>query len=172
MTHWSHGTSQTHGTGMGRGYHYLRPVPVPVTCAGYPYLCSSLQPPGIFSEGKHFHPRTFLETIKQIYEQVFLRPSGESPALEQESFARMLLDRSTTLESGTVLFKLYEELEIDGSTPDALLTMHGGVNISKFTHCLASFFATCRRLISQKGADKSLARMVTPTCCKLATRQF
>ncbi|KAG0700040.1 hypothetical protein DFH29DRAFT_876907 [Suillus ampliporus] len=35
------------------------------------------QPPGIFSEGKHFHPRAFLETgIKQIYEQVFLRPSG------------------------------------------------------------------------------------------------
>src|SRR6267154_4967678 len=26
-----------------------------------------------------------------------------------------------------VLFKLYEELEIDGSTPDTLLTMHGGV---------------------------------------------
>ncbi|KAG1780071.1 hypothetical protein EV702DRAFT_1194838 [Suillus placidus] len=86
------------------------------------------QPPGIFSEGKHFHPRAFLETVKQIYEQVFLRPSGESPALEQEAFATMLLDRSTTLEeSGTVLFKLYEELEIDSSTPDALLTVHNGV---------------------------------------------
>ncbi|KAG2349498.1 hypothetical protein BDR05DRAFT_835460, partial [Suillus weaverae] len=48
------------------------------------------QPPGIFSEGKHFHPRAFLETVKQIYEQVFLRPSGESPALEQEAFAMML----------------------------------------------------------------------------------
>ncbi|KAG1834789.1 hypothetical protein EV424DRAFT_1309714 [Suillus variegatus] len=84
------------------------------------------QPPGIFSEGKHFHPRAFLETVKQIYEQVFLRPSGESPALEQEAFATMLLDRSTTLESGTVLFKLYEELEIDETTPDALLTMHNG----------------------------------------------
>ncbi|KAJ8596095.1 hypothetical protein M405DRAFT_782130 [Rhizopogon salebrosus TDB-379] len=85
------------------------------------------QPPGVFSEGKHFHPRAFLETVKQIYEQVFLRPSGESPALEQEAFVRMLLDRSTTLESGTVLFKLYEELEIDSSTPDALLTIHGGI---------------------------------------------
>ncbi|KAG0697389.1 hypothetical protein DFH29DRAFT_878740 [Suillus ampliporus] len=85
------------------------------------------QPPGIFSEGKHFHPCAFLETIKQIYKQVFLRPSGESPALEQEAFATMLLDRSTTLESGTVLFKLYEELEIDGTTPDALLTVHNGV---------------------------------------------
>jgi len=30
------------------------------------------------------------------------------------------------LESGIVLFKLYEELEIDNSMPDALLTMHGG----------------------------------------------
>jgi len=39
----------------------------------------------------------------------------------------MLIDRSTTLESGTVLFKLYEELEIDGLTPDALLTVHGGI---------------------------------------------
>ncbi|KAG1769928.1 hypothetical protein EV702DRAFT_1049495 [Suillus placidus] len=86
------------------------------------------QPPGIFSEGKHFHPRAFLETVKQIYEQVFLWPSGESPALEQEAFATMLLDRSTTLEeSGTVLFKLYEELEIDSSTPYALLTVHNGV---------------------------------------------
>jgi hypothetical protein len=45
------------------------------------------QPPGIFSEGKHFHLCAFLETIKQIYEQVFLWPSGESPALEQEAFA-------------------------------------------------------------------------------------
>jgi hypothetical protein len=39
----------------------------------------------------------------------------------------MLLDRSTTLESGVVLFKLYEDLKIDGSTPDALLTIHSGV---------------------------------------------
>ncbi|KAG2158792.1 uncharacterized protein EDB93DRAFT_1245361 [Suillus bovinus] len=85
------------------------------------------QPPGIFSEGKHFHPCAFLKTVKQIYEQVFLRPSGESPALEQEAFATMLLDRSTTLESRTVLFKLYEELEIDGTTLDALLTVHNGV---------------------------------------------
>ncbi|KAG2115631.1 hypothetical protein DEU56DRAFT_748514, partial [Suillus clintonianus] len=85
------------------------------------------QPPGIFSEGKRFHPRAFLEIVKQIYEQVFLRPSGESPALEQEAFAMMLLDQSMTLESGTVLFKLYEELEIDESTPDALLIVHNGV---------------------------------------------
>ncbi|KAG2159436.1 uncharacterized protein EDB93DRAFT_1061007, partial [Suillus bovinus] len=76
------------------------------------------QPLGIFSEGKHFHLRAFLETVKQIYEQVFLR--GESPALEQEAFATMLLDQSTTLKSGTVLFKLYEELKIDGTTPDVL----------------------------------------------------
>ncbi|KAG1872239.1 hypothetical protein F4604DRAFT_1582841, partial [Suillus subluteus] len=85
------------------------------------------QPPGIFLEGKHFHPRAFLETVKQIYEQVFLRPSGESPALKQEAFTRMLLDRSTTLKSGTVLFKLYEELKIAGMTLDALLTVHDGV---------------------------------------------
>ncbi|KAG1724590.1 hypothetical protein EDD22DRAFT_961786 [Suillus occidentalis] len=65
------------------------------------------QPPGIFSEGKHFHPRAFLETVKQIYEQVFLG--------------------HLTLEEGMVLFKLYEELEINESTPDALLTVHNGV---------------------------------------------
>ncbi|KAG2111136.1 uncharacterized protein F5147DRAFT_573872 [Suillus discolor] len=85
------------------------------------------QPPGIFSEGKHFHSCAFLEMVKQIYEQVFLWPSGESPALEQEAFAMMLLDQSMTLESGTVLFKLYEKLEIDRTTPDALLTVHNGV---------------------------------------------
>ncbi|KAG1901602.1 uncharacterized protein F5891DRAFT_1187473 [Suillus fuscotomentosus] len=85
------------------------------------------QPLGIFSEGKHFHPRAFLETVKQIYKQVFLRPSGESPALEQEAFTMMLLDRSMTLEEGMVLFKLYEELEIDKSTPDALLTVHNSI---------------------------------------------
>jgi hypothetical protein len=39
----------------------------------------------------------------------------------------MLLDRSTTLELGTVLFELYEELEISGLAPDALLTAHDGV---------------------------------------------
>ncbi|KAG2097022.1 uncharacterized protein F5147DRAFT_816938, partial [Suillus discolor] len=82
------------------------------------------QPPGIFSDGKCFHLCAFLETVKQIYKQVFLQLSGESPALEQEAFAMMLLDRTTTLESGTVLFKLYEELEIDATMPDALLTEH------------------------------------------------
>ncbi|KAG2122193.1 hypothetical protein BD769DRAFT_1360719, partial [Suillus cothurnatus] len=30
------------------------------------------QPPGIFSDGKHFHPHAFLEMVKQMYEQVFL----------------------------------------------------------------------------------------------------
>ncbi|KAG2117883.1 uncharacterized protein F5147DRAFT_648321 [Suillus discolor] len=85
------------------------------------------QPPGVFSKGKHFYPCAFLETVKQIYEKVFLWPSGESPALKQEAFATMLLDWSTTLESGTVLFKLYEELEINGMTPDVLLTVHNGV---------------------------------------------
>ncbi|KAG1861789.1 hypothetical protein DFJ58DRAFT_871798 [Suillus subalutaceus] len=78
--------------------------------------------------GKHFHPRVFLETVKQIYEHVFLRPLVKlCPALEQEVFATMLLDRTMTLELGTMLFKLYEELEIDGSTPDALLTVHNSV---------------------------------------------
>jgi hypothetical protein len=85
------------------------------------------QLPGIFSEGKRFHPHAFLKTVKQIYEQVFLWPSGESPALKQEAFAMMLLDWSTTLKEGTVLFKLYEELEIDNSMPDALLTVHNGI---------------------------------------------
>ncbi|KAG1854989.1 hypothetical protein F4604DRAFT_1534901, partial [Suillus subluteus] len=74
---------------------------------------------GIFSEGKYFHPCAFLKIIKQIYKQVFLWPSGESPALKQEAFAMMLLDWSITLkESGMVLFKLYEELKIDGLMPD------------------------------------------------------
>ncbi|OJA09370.1 hypothetical protein AZE42_08544 [Rhizopogon vesiculosus] len=71
------------------------------------------QLPGIFSEGKHFHPCAFLETVKQIY--------------EQEAFVRMLLDRSTTLESGTVLFKLYEDVEVGTSTSDGLMTVHGDI---------------------------------------------
>ncbi|KAG1779305.1 hypothetical protein EV702DRAFT_950579, partial [Suillus placidus] len=33
---------------------------------------------------------TFLKTVKQIYKHVFLQPSGESPALKQEAFAKML----------------------------------------------------------------------------------
>ncbi|OAX37182.1 hypothetical protein K503DRAFT_248969 [Rhizopogon vinicolor AM-OR11-026] len=74
-----------------------------------------------------WHPHAFLETVKQTYEQVFLRLTGESPALEQEAFMRMLLDQSTTLESGTMLFKLYEDLEVDASTPDALMAVHGGI---------------------------------------------
>lgn len=59
------------------------------------------QPPGIFSDGKRFHLRAFFKTVKQIYEQVF--------------------------KSGTVLFELYEELKVDATTPDALLTMHNSV---------------------------------------------
>ncbi|KAJ8581309.1 hypothetical protein M405DRAFT_868786 [Rhizopogon salebrosus TDB-379] len=72
------------------------------------------QLPGVFCQGKHFHPRTFLEAVEQVHD----------PALEQEAFIRMLIDRLTTLESGTVLFKLYDELEIDGSTSDTFLQEH------------------------------------------------
>jgi hypothetical protein len=39
----------------------------------------------------------------------------------------MLLNQSTTLEEGTVLFKLYEELKIDKLMPDALLTVHNSI---------------------------------------------
>ncbi|OJA09574.1 hypothetical protein AZE42_11508 [Rhizopogon vesiculosus] len=63
----------------------------------------------------------------QVNIQVFLRPTGGSPTLEHEAFTRMLLDRLTTLESGTVLFKLYEDLEVDASMHDALMAVHGGV---------------------------------------------
>ena len=44
--------------------------------------------------------------------------------------------------------------------------------ISKFPHFLTSFFETCRRSKSQKGAEKSLAKMATPTCHQLATRHI
>ncbi|OAX30985.1 hypothetical protein K503DRAFT_137761 [Rhizopogon vinicolor AM-OR11-026] len=94
-------------------------------------LCFS----AIYRSGAHrihdplcpWHPHAFLETVKQIYKQVFLRPTDGSPALEQEAFVRVLLYRSTTLESGTVLFRLYEDLEVDASTHDALMAVHGGV---------------------------------------------
>ncbi|OJA21058.1 hypothetical protein AZE42_09354, partial [Rhizopogon vesiculosus] len=39
----------------------------------------------------------------------------------------MLLYRSTALESGTVLFRLHEDLEVDASTHDALMAVHDGV---------------------------------------------
>ncbi|KAG1878541.1 hypothetical protein C8R48DRAFT_590146, partial [Suillus tomentosus] len=52
------------------------------------------QPPGIFFEGKHFYPCAFLKTVKQIYKQVFLWPSGGGPALDQEAFTIILLDQS------------------------------------------------------------------------------
>ncbi|KAG1907558.1 uncharacterized protein F5891DRAFT_1180568 [Suillus fuscotomentosus] len=85
------------------------------------------QPSGIFSEGKHFHSCAFLETVKQIYKQIFLWPSGKSPALEQEAFMMILLDQSMTLKSETFLFKLYEELKIDKIILDVLLTVHNNV---------------------------------------------
>jgi len=119
---------KSHG-GQDASILIVQQIAIMMGCAVLPHLRNLPpwpQPLGIFSEGKYFRPRAFFETVKQIYEQVFLRLSGEIPALEQEAFIRMLLDRSTTLESGTVLFKLYEELEIDSSTPDALLTVHGG----------------------------------------------
>jgi hypothetical protein len=46
------------------------------------------------------------------------------------------------------------------------------IAISKFPHFLTSFFETCRRSKSQKGAEKSLAKMATPTCHPLATRHI
>jgi hypothetical protein len=71
--------------------------------------------------------------VQKAFEFLILHPSStvttlplDTSLLELESFARMLADRCTVLEDGSVLFRLYKEFVIDGSWPKTCLRKQEG----------------------------------------------
>jgi hypothetical protein len=84
------------------------------------------QPQGIFEKGTHFHPIEFLKTLREVYEKLVVdRTSGVDVPIEYEAFMKMLSNRTTIDQDGTVLFRLFD-LTISPSTPDKLIVLHDG----------------------------------------------
>ncbi|KAG2043854.1 hypothetical protein BDR03DRAFT_807342, partial [Suillus americanus] len=52
------------------------------------------QPPGIFSEGRIFHPHVFLSMVQHVYEHVFMQGPGETGLLETEAFSKLLISHT------------------------------------------------------------------------------
>lgn len=75
------------------------------------------QPQGVFSEGRTFHPHTFLLAVQRVYEYVFLQGPGEIDLLETEAFAKLLVSRTEVHDDGAVLFRLFTDFVVDPSTP-------------------------------------------------------
>jgi hypothetical protein len=84
------------------------------------------QPQGILEKGTHFHPIEFLKTLREVYEKLVVdRTSGVDVPIEYEAFMKMLSNRTTIDQDGTVLFRLFD-LTIPPSTPDKLIVLHDG----------------------------------------------
>lgn len=81
------------------------------------------QPKGIFTDGTQFHPVEFLNTIREMYEQVVVDNVGGDLILEHVAFASVLSRRTIQLQNGTVLFKLFD-LTCPPSTPEGLIIVH------------------------------------------------
>src|SRR5882762_2551298 len=86
------------------------------------------QPAGIFSKGTHFDPIKFLSTIHQIYERVIVQHgTSEADIMEYEAFAKELHSRTKILLDGSILFKLYADLQVSGPFPNRLMVDHDGL---------------------------------------------
>ncbi|KAG0698511.1 hypothetical protein DFH29DRAFT_1018080 [Suillus ampliporus] len=84
------------------------------------------QPQGMFSEGRTFHPHTFLTAVQRVYECVFSQGPGEMDMLETEAFAKLLTSCTEVREDGAVLFRLFADFIVDSSTPHDHIVTHDG----------------------------------------------
>ncbi|KAG1747821.1 uncharacterized protein EDB91DRAFT_1048338, partial [Suillus paluster] len=79
---------------------------------------------GIFTDGRTFHPRTFLSTVQRVYEHVFMQGPGEMDLLETEAFAKLLVSCTKVHNNGTVLCRLFKDFVINPSTPHNRIITH------------------------------------------------
>jgi len=85
------------------------------------------QPLGIFTKGTQFNPIEFLKTLRNVYESVVNEGGGDAQlSLEHCAFARMTIERTVVCPDGTVLFRLFADLDIPLSTPDNLVIEREG----------------------------------------------
>ena len=86
------------------------------------------QPSGIFTNGTHFHPITFLSKICQLYDKVVEGTISETEySMEDEAFSRLLSSHIHIWE-GKSFFHTYDlEVALDESVPSDLLVEIDGV---------------------------------------------
>lgn len=85
------------------------------------------QPPGIFSNGTHFHPIVFLQTIKDLYEKFVIQGANAVDlGTDYEAFAKLLTRRTSTSEDGTIYFQLFESLTLSPPIPEFIQTRADG----------------------------------------------
>lgn len=89
------------------------------------------QPQGVFSAGTMFHPRRFFEVVQELYDKVVVQnDAGGERAMEYLAFSTMLQDRllvipETETEPFTVLFELFETLQLEDFASDNLVERQG-----------------------------------------------
>ncbi|KAI0694290.1 hypothetical protein BC835DRAFT_1274789, partial [Cytidiella melzeri] len=86
------------------------------------------QPAGLFTKMKkvhYFHPLAFLAVVRHMYEVAVIQQDAGALTMEHEAFAEMLLQRIKTID-GSILFRLFPQLQIPPSTPASLIVdIHG-----------------------------------------------
>ena len=71
------------------------------------------QPPGIFTDGTHFHPVAFLEHLRRITEKVAeCGIAGSLLDFEDHSFLIQFKNRSREAVDGTVYYRLFTDLVV------------------------------------------------------------
>jgi hypothetical protein len=84
------------------------------------------QPQGIFELGMKFNPSNFVETLRNMYDQIVTRGcTGGEFAMEYYTFGRLLQSCLIVAADGCHLFKLYD-LELPASTPQELIVVQDG----------------------------------------------
>lgn len=89
------------------------------------------QPPTIFSGGHTFHPAALLSTLKDLLERAVMQLPNGLTVMEDEAFASLIKSRLIRTNDGHVVFRLFQEFEVDPSTPDAYFHVHNGI---KYLH--------------------------------------
>jgi RNase P subunit RPR2 len=94
------------------------------------------QPQGVFTNGTHFHPIPFLQTLRKIYEAFLTHqePPNTIP-MEHDAFVRLLASRTVVRGDGAILFRVFD-LQIDSTTPDDLVIDYDGMKHLRLD-CLA-----------------------------------
>ncbi|KAF9239575.1 hypothetical protein BU15DRAFT_46587 [Melanogaster broomeanus] len=85
------------------------------------------QPQGIFSDGKTFHPIVLLDTIKCLVERASMNLPGSLTVMEGEALSALIQAHIFHSADGHVLFRLFEEFNVDISTPDSYFYVHENV---------------------------------------------
>ena len=89
------------------------------------------QPPNIFSGGHTFYPAALLSTLKDLLECAVMQLPNNLTVMEDEVFASLIKSCLIRTDDGHILFHLFQEFEVDPSTPNTFFYIHHNV---KYLH--------------------------------------